>query len=122
MTPAVAAQFVLEYPTHPEAQPRARKRRTRALSAVPGVSYTEPTLTPDAATAQARAALKAAGLMAQVSRVVSSPSNHLPDSISTIALLRVGADPNEVGCALSVLPGADIRCGTAMVAVYRSCR
>lgn len=114
MTPAAASQFVLEFPTHPEAPPQPRKRRQRALSAVPGVTYEAPTLTPDVATAQARAALTAAGVPC---RCLSWPTTDRPGWVTTVALPRAGVDAQQVADALGGL--GELWCGTAAVAVYR---
>lgn len=120
MTPP-AAQLALNIPTAPPTARRPRKPGRRAHSAPQSArfTYTPPVLTVELATEQARRALTDAGLVAQVTRVVTRPTFDRSGWLTTVALLRAGADPVEVADALAGLPGAEVRCGEVSVSVYR---
>ena len=115
MTPA--AQLALPFP-QPLTTPQPRKTRQRAPKPLRAVPQAEP-LTLDRATVDARHGITAAGLLgsaAAVSRVVSWHSERR-GWISTVALLRTGADPRVVTQALARL--GEVKSGEAFVAVYR---
>jgi hypothetical protein len=101
---------------------RRTKRRAKAITGPPErrLRVEVPSLTLDLATEQAQRVLTDAGLKQQVSRVYSEPASHLPGYIATVALLRVGADADAVAGVLSALPGAEVWCGVAAVAVWRA--
>ena len=91
-------------------RPRRSARRPTEVTVAP------PVLTPRLAEQQARHALVEAGLMGHISRIVTDTGLR-PGHIGCLALLRVGADPQEIATVLEKL--GDVQCGEAYVAVYR---
>jgi len=117
----------LPEPVHGTPEPvkrphRATGRQQRPLHAVQATARYEPArLTPAHADHQTLAALTTAGLQQHVSRVLTEPAAHLPDCLATVALLRVGADPEAVHAALLGLTDVvGSHCGQASVSIYRA--
>lgn len=96
-----------------------RRRRQPRVGAV----IVEPTapaevFTPRQAERDALHVLVEAGLDKRVSRIVSDTGLR-SGYIGAVALLHVGADPQDVATVLAKLPGADVKVGEAFVTVYR---
>ncbi|MGH3477893.1 MAG: hypothetical protein ACRDQD_13755 [Nocardioidaceae bacterium] len=123
MTPH-AAQLELRVPVAPRTACRSGTPGTRALSTQKPapqptrVTYLPSTLTPGAATTQARVALAGAGLSGQVCRVLTYPAVR-SGWLTTTALLRAGADPYAVAAVFVALPDTEIWCGALAVSAYR---
>lgn len=82
-------------------------------------TYTTPALTVNIATEQARQSLAAAGLQTQVSRVVEWGTDDRAGWVSSVALLRIGADTDAVTAALAALPGAEVTVCKSVIIVYQ---
>lgn len=100
------------------------KRTRRHLRPIPNnpptVRHTPPTLTPEQATQDAHTALTTAGLRHQISRIVTWPTNNNPGCLTTVALLRHGANPQQIHTTLTALPGVTgSHPGQASISTYR---
>lgn len=120
-SPVVAQPALWETPAPPKPAHRASRARLRAVPADrPAVRYEPPRLTPDTAIREAHTALTTAGLRHTISRIAVWPTNDQPGHLTTTALLRPGADPDQVHAALTGLPGVvGGHVGQASVSIYR---